>query len=133
MSTTKIDYSLDVESSTRTCECGIVYAVPAVWLEARRRDHATFYCPNGHARHFPQKSDEERLRENLKWYERRLETETAEKEAARRSLAATRGVLTRTKNRIAAGTCPCCNKEFKVLAKHMAAKHPEYLATDGEV
>ena len=33
---------------------------------------------------------------------------------------------TRIKNRIAAGVCPCCNRTFQNLARHMANKHPTF-------
>lgn len=43
-----------------------------------------------------------------------------------RSAAAQRGVLTRLKNRVAAGVCPCCHRSFKQLSEHMKMKHPDY-------
>lgn len=37
-----------------------------------------------------------------------------------------RGVVTKTKNRIGKGVCPCCNRTFVELARHIATKHPDY-------
>jgi hypothetical protein len=34
--------------------------------------------------------------------------------------------MTRIKKRVAAGVCPCCNRSFKDLARHMAGQHPDY-------
>jgi chemotaxis response regulator CheB len=44
-----------------------------------------------------------------------------------REHSATRAQLTKTKKRVANGVCPCCNRTFKQLARHMKAKHPEFV------
>lgn len=31
------------------------------------------------------------------------------------------------RNRAAAGVCPCCNRTFEQLGRHMTTKHPEYV------
>ncbi len=48
-------------------------------------------------------------------------------EHQRKRVNALRGVVTRTKKRIANGTCPCCTRTFTNLARHIAAKHPDYV------
>lgn len=116
-----------------TCgECGISWAQPAEFANARRADGKTFYCPNGHARVF-RESTEEKLRRELEQQKQRNamlvdEAHEAHQEraAVERSNAALRGVITRTKKRVGAGVCPCCNRSFSALAAHMAAKHPTY-------
>jgi uncharacterized protein (UPF0212 family) len=42
---------------------------------------------------------------------------------------ATRTLKTQLKKvhvRVGHGVCPCCNRSFAQLRRHMAAKHPEY-------
>lgn len=39
---------------------------------------------------------------------------------------AQKAAKTRLKNRIAAGVCPCCNRTFQNLARHIAGQHPDY-------
>jgi hypothetical protein len=88
-----------------TCSvCGIQISVPDHWEQARREDHATFYCANGHGQHFPAKNEVEKLQAALSiknmalatceernaGYRMRLESE-------RRSAAALRGVITKMK------------------------------------
>ena len=114
--------------------CGISYAVPQAWLKDRKRNHETFYCPNGCPRHFPGESDIERERRLREEAERRAEGQRLwRKQAidradrAERSAAAYKGHLTRTKRRVGNGVCPCCNRHFKNLADHMAGQHPEYV------
>jgi hypothetical protein len=40
-------------------------------------------------------------------------------------------VVTRLKNRAAAGLCTCCNRSFQNLRKHMEIKHPEQVKAAG--
>jgi hypothetical protein len=30
------------------CKCGILFSMPAHYIDSRRKDKETFYCPNGH-------------------------------------------------------------------------------------
>ncbi len=34
--------------------------------------------------------------------------------------------MTKVKKRAANGVCPCCNRTFSDLARHMKAKHPDF-------
>lgn len=133
-----------VAAKTITCAfagCGISFAVPAWWEAERRRLHDDFYCPNGHSLKFTGTTDEQRRIEKLEAEKRRLQLvadrvlddyriEREARKSTQRKLSATKGVLTRTKNRVARGVCPCCNRTFANLARHMAGQHPEYAEGD---
>lgn len=113
--------------TTETCySCGMLFAMPDDVRERRLRDHQNFFCPAGHSQHYLAKHREEQLKDELaqqKQLREIAEARTAsEKEA--RELAEKR--LHRTKQRIGAGSCPCCKRHFKALSRHMACKHPEY-------
>lgn len=116
------------------CACGTVFAMERELNKMCREkgERKSFYCPNGHGQHYT-KGVEDELRE-LKDQLKREQKNTAwwknEAEAKARSLAATKGVLTRTKNRIHNGVCPCCNRSFVNLARHMKNQHPEYAEGD---
>jgi len=107
-------------------KCGITFAMPSVYERARRNDHDTFYCPSGHGNHFPGKSEEEKLRDRLASERNLREGAERRADATERSLRATKGVITKMKKRIGAGVCPCCNRHFTALERHMATQHPEY-------
>lgn len=48
-------------SYTLECSnCGVSFCMPDHMAYSRKRDHDTFYCPNGHSQHFPGKTEEER-------------------------------------------------------------------------
>lgn len=48
----------------------------------------------------------------------------------RKSRDGMKGVLAKTKKRISAGTCPCCQRTFQSLSRHMAHMHPDYTKKD---
>lgn len=126
-----------VTLATETCfSCAVVFALPAALLKARRQDQGSFYCPNGHGQHYTE-SEAARLRRELDANKRRAERAEAslcaardQLDAAERSRSALKGVVTRQKRRAAAGVCPCCNRSFQALSRHMAAKHPDYATAE---
>ena len=68
-----------------------------------------------------ERSDRELQRERQRHDQTRADRDHIE--AKRRGEKAAK---TRIKNRIAAGVCPCCNRTFQNLAKHMAGQHPDF-------
>ncbi len=115
-------------------ECGIYFAVPTCFYDEQKevgRDGG-WHCPNGHRRVF-RESNSARLRRELAQTQHELEQSEAEARRQRefrkqteRQLSATRGAVTRAKNRISKGVCPCCSRSFVNLRRHMQGKHPEY-------
>lgn len=121
MSTLTYTQALVVE----TCWCGIPHAIPSE-LSRQARDNGTaVYCPLGHAWVVSQ-TRAEKLAAELEEQKRRTKAARDLLAAEERSHSATRGHLTRTKKRHAAGVCPCCNRTFAQLARHMATKHPDW-------
>jgi len=115
-------------------KCGITFAMPQAFRDEKRDNGTTFYCPNGHPRVFAE-TETTRLRRQLEvakqrqgWAEARETHERDQRQAAERSNAALRGVVTRTKRRAAAGVCQCCSRTFQDVARHMASQHPDFVA-----
>lgn len=134
MSSKQVVYDVILDSEV-CCECEMLFAIPHTYRLRLRKSHALFYCPAGHAQHYIDANDEDVLREKLRKAEARADEWRAEydqewkaRKATERRLSAAKGVLTRTKKRIANGVCPCCNRTFQNLANHMKGKHPEYEA-----
>lgn len=116
------------------CSCGMTFAVPTEFDRRRREDHKTFYCPSGHPQSYTGKSEEQKQRERAQLLERRLanrdedlRAERAAHATTRHRLNATKGVLTKTKKRIAHGVCPCCKRTFANVERHMSSQHPDYV------
>ena len=107
-------------------DCGLVFGITERFEQNRRRRHDTFYCPLGHPNHYPQKTEEEKQRERAGRLAAQLDQERAHAADLQRSLSAQKAATTRAKRRHAAGVCPCCNRTFQQLARHLQTKHPDY-------
>jgi hypothetical protein len=104
--------------------CGIRFAMSAAYVRDRRKDHQWWHCPNGHLQHFDQESKEERLQRELQVAQQQMaRIEDERREAERREAAAKREVA-RVVKRAHAGVCPCCQRSFANVARHMKMKHP---------
>ncbi len=126
-----------VTFAVKTCgKCGIHYGVPSDFMDHRKIDGATWYCPNGHpwvvAKTKVQELEEQVAQES-KRREEAVDRANRQREraiAAERTTIAYRGHLTRVKKRIGNGACPCCNRHFKNVEHHMKSKHPTYSAEE---
>lgn len=123
--------------------CGVVFGMEQQHLQRLKDENGSFYCPNGCSRQFCgetkaqraerlQRQAEQKLQRERQWRDQREARLRDEAEAARRSAAAHKGAHTRTKNRVAKGVCPCCNRTFQNLQRHMQTQHPEYQQDSAE-
>jgi hypothetical protein len=121
---------------TTVC-CFKCHATFCITKDAKRElkeTHEIFWCPYcGKSQYFPHKSENEELKEVLERYRKKLVGERArhdqtkaDRDYEKRRRASMQGVVTRTKKRIGKGICPCCNRYFKNLHRHMTNQHPEY-------
>lgn len=113
------------------CNCGIPFGVPSMWKESRLEDKVSFFCPNGHRQSYT-KSTAQKLRERLEAKEselakqkHRAEVEKVRTYEARRQRDRTRKSHRKMRDRVNNGVCPCCNRTFQNLLKHMRTQHPE--------
>jgi len=120
----------DAELVLEQCyKCQCWYALPAdLHQRAKEDSKVNFCCPHGHWQGFVKT-----LREELAQAKQARDRAASngvfwqdQAGAAERSRRATAGHLTRTKRRIATGTCPCCKRHFVNLERHMTTKHPQY-------
>lgn len=126
------------------CSCGILFAMPVSFHNERYADKRVFYCPNGHHQSYTGKSETEKLKaaldeerrarqraeQNIAYWsdEAKEQRERADKERNRAN--GYKGHATRMTKRAKAGVCPCCNRTFQQLARHMASQHPEFTPID---
>ncbi len=112
-----------VELKRTTCWCGTPFMVPARLLESAQNAAHTIYCPHGHTLTWKE-TEVDRLRrerDRLKQDAARIEDERSQATMrAERAEAATR----KLQKRAAAGVCPCCNRTFLNMQRHMKSKHP---------
>lgn len=122
-------------------KCGVRFGVPDGYTARRRADKASFYCPNGHSMAYTQseadklRQERDRLAQRIAQKDDEIRWATEARERAERSASAMRGQVTKLKKRAANGACPCCNRTFANLQRHMATKHAgfvvEEIAPDG--
>jgi len=112
----------------------MTFAMPERYKRKLSEEGGSFYCPAGHAQHFAE-PEVNKLKKQLaqatrqsEQYQNWYKAEQSDHAHTRNRLRATKGVLTKTKQRVAHGICPCCNRTFKDLQRHMAGQHPEYVA-----
>lgn len=124
------------------CRCDVW--IPDELYDAARRGAGphgvSFYCGYGHVLYFPAGETEEaklrrerdRLTQRLAEKDDEIRRQRLLREGTERQLSATRGVVTRIRNRVGAGVCPCCTRTFENLQRHMSSKHPEWRAEAAE-
>ena len=128
---------LTVLTVVECCSCHVTFGIPENWVADLQQSHAAFYCPAGHAQSYTAKSEADKLRDRVarerQWLnesDARLTATRDQLKATQRSLAGHKAAKTRIKNRIAAGVCPCCNRSFQNVARHMTGQHPAFNTTE---
>ena len=124
----------DSYKSTTCILCGVVIVMPEDFYNCRLKDQKHFYCINGHSQFFKRgQTEADKLRKELEAAEaeaeyqkrRAMRAYEAQRKEERRT-AAYKGQVTKIKNRVGKGVCPCCNRSFVNLARHMANQHPNF-------
>lgn len=82
-------------------ECGVPFALNDDFIRERRKDHRTWYCPNGHERWYPEKNETEQALAKAERLERQLASRDESLRYERHRHAVTKGQLTKVRNRIA--------------------------------
>jgi len=106
--------------------CGCQFGMTVDFKDNRMRLKDTFYCPAGHAQHYTGKSDKELRREAEARERAALDQLQAAEAENRRIKREAKAEATRLAQRARGGVCPCCNRSFVQLARHMASKHPDH-------
>lgn len=107
------------------CNCGIAFGIPSDFRSQLLNDpEHWFYCPNGHKQHYSE-SKEVRLRREAENKSRQLENALQQERDRREKSELDLLKAQRKLKRVSKGVCPCCNRTFEDLQRHMKTKHPE--------
>jgi hypothetical protein len=123
-----------------TCSsCGITYAIPESFRRSMLKYRGdkpngwTTICPLGHEWWYVGQTEQEKLRRQLDRQRDATAYERSRRDQAEASARAQKAAKTRIKNdrdrikrRVASGVCPCCNRSFKNLKRHMSSQHPGF-------
>ena len=107
------------------CVCGVTFAFPVRLHNECKSTGKMFFCPNGHSQGY-RESEETRLRKQLHDEQARCKRVEMQLTSAQDQLKASEREMKRHQKRVANGVCPCCNRSFVQLQRHMKTKHPEY-------
>ena len=116
--------------------CGGTYALSAYFLDARRKDGNSWTCPYCKQWMAYCENENDKLKKQLAQqsnctaYQRReKEKYLQERNTLERSRNGMKGVLIREQKKLARirkGVCPCCNRHFKNVQRHMDSQPPYY-------
>lgn len=114
--------------------CGVHFALTESHFNKVKQTGAFFYCPNGHNIHFFD-SENARLKRELEAERGSVAWVRQQRDKFERQRNAFKGVVTKVKNRVGNGVCPCCTRSFQNLKRHMNHMHPDFKKeeTDGKV
>lgn len=119
--------SVWIEREYVVCTCGAdgcdqEFAMSRRFYDKTRRTGQTWYCPSGHPRAWTGETTEQKLvAAQARSQHLQDQLIAAEAEAEQ-----TRARLIRDRHRFANGVCPCCNRSFTNVARHMTTQHPNY-------
>lgn len=112
--------------------CTVPFGVHKPVHQRRRNDGQTFYCPNGHTNVYRETRADQLEKELAKEKQRRVWAEESRDIAQREAKTqehrarAYKGKFTHVKTRVGNGVCPCCNRTFQNLMRHMKTKHKNW-------
>lgn len=114
--------------------CDAIIIMPAGIYNDFRESGDFWYCYRGHRQHFVTgETEEAKLKRQLEAantlasrVQKEKEWKEVELQHEKNSNRTLKGHITRVKNRVKAGLCPCCNRSFEDLGRHMKGQHPEY-------
>lgn len=129
--------TISVNLEEMTCpNCGGLYAIAADYKKEAAvlgNFKQVWTCPYCKQSRGFGLSEADKLKEKIAELERSVaRTEEckryAEQEAEhfRKSRDGLKGVLAKERKRVGSGVCPCCNRSFTNLRRHMATKHAEH-------
>lgn len=104
-----------------------IWLPDALYEAAKRSSNIGFYCSYGHSAIFKEgETDLDKMRrERDRALQQIAERDDTINNLEHRRRAAV-GQVTKIKNRVGHGVCPCCNRSFENLARHMNSKHPDF-------
>lgn len=123
-------FQVAVTLEVKTCGmCGGVYGLNDQFMDhARSHGNNGWHCPYCSQGWTIREPDVVRLRRELETKQRELtvaKCEILRAQQLRQDEEAAHEKTQRKLKRVDRGVCPCCNRSFQNLARHMATKHPK--------
>lgn len=107
------------------CNCGMQFGMPSAYQRQRRNDKQWFYCPSGHQQHDTGPTEAARLKDELERKQSMLDAERARAQTLAKQRDEVSRAHLRMRKRVMNSICPCCNRTFQNLLRHMQTEHAE--------
>lgn len=121
-----IYFGYSVAMTEQQCiTCGTCFAIPKVMDDQLKESKRAFYCPSGHSQVY-RESDADRLRRQLATFQAATVEANRLRWVAEEARTKVEKKLKRTEKRIKNGVCPCCQRSFMDIKRHIATKHPDF-------
>lgn len=101
----KLSLKLNFEA-INCASCGVTFAMTDAYIKRRRDDHATFYCPTGHANFYKGASETEQLRKQLVQTEHQRDSANLTAGQVRQERDAVAKAYRKMRTQILKGVCP---------------------------
>lgn len=118
--------------------CGVHYCLDKIFddhrIKGAKADDGSplgWYCPNGHSLVYCESEADKMRRERDRLFQRLAQKDDELKDLENRRRAAL-GQVTKLRNRVGNGVCPCCARSFTNLRRHMDIQHPTWKAEAAE-
>ena len=120
-----------VEKSCYSCE--FPFLAPE-WFEKQCLERGReWFCPACGKSTVYMESEVNKLKRELKdqvsFWQNQYQSEQRRHETTEARRRAAAGQITKLKKRVSHGVCPCCNRTFQNLQRHMKTQHPEFATT----
>ena len=125
MSGNHLTFNIEFCEPIKCYKCKCLFSVPQSVKDKWLSSGEFWYCPNGHRQHYIE-SKEQKLQKRLDSTKRQLEAAMGRACALEGQRDQVVRSYNRVRDRIKNGVCPCCNRSFENLMRHMQTKHPEY-------
>lgn len=112
------------------CWCGLLIYPTQEHYNQNVRNGTKIFCPLGHSGSRWGDDPMQKLRDEATRLRAQVDRERADANHQRARVAALKGVVTKTKQRVGKGSCPCCHRHFENVERHMANKHPQYAESE---
>lgn len=128
-----VTFETTTSLTTINCKCGGTYAINERYREEKARTGGYWHCPYcecswgyGEGENARLKKEVEAAKKREQMANQRADDWRVRADHEGRRAAAARGQVTKLKNRVGKGVCPCCNRTFANLQRHMQGQHPDW-------
>ena len=124
-----MNLSIDISTTLTSIscgECGGIYAITERYRKQKHDKGGYWNCPYCQSNWGYGESEIDRLKKKVEQEKKRTEWAKQDLKNTENKLRAAKGQVTKIKNRVSKGVCPCCNRTFQNLHRHMENQHPKW-------